>query len=357
MHFGPIWCALLAMAYSMSAPVNAASNLAPNPGFEVATWCPTALEVPFGQIHFAEPWARAGQSPDYFHSCSTSPDVDMPDNAPGWQMSNTVSAGSTTPYGGYAGIATWTRNCADCREYLQVRLTGSLRCGVNYRASFYVSLADESLYAIDQLGAYVSSGSLMPIDGGVLPYTPQVESVGPPIDDMINWVLITGKFLAAGGEDNIAIGNFRKDQELTVVPVAGDGNSTHAYYYIDDVAVEKADITDMKDPSAAPDPAGMLTVAMTGATPGSRAVLYGGAELTTSQIDGHTFDLGPAAYPLAETTVDRSGVAHFRWPWQLSAGLADPQTGVLYLEAATYDPNEGLVDSDEAKLVLPAGKR
>lgn len=345
-----LFVAALVAAVFASAPAVAAPNLVPNPSFTLVTLCPTALEVVFGQIHLAEPWERAGQSPDLFHYCG-SPSVSVPNNAPGWQCPYGEDCMGSTLQGGYAGISVYSDSCSDCREYLQVELNQPLAGGVRYRVSFYVSLADDDAdYAIDRIGAHLSDGAFVPVNGGVLPVQPQVESQGGPIVDTVNWVLITGKFRADGGEDNITLGNFREDPELDVEPVSGEAG--YAYYFVDQVSVQKADITDLKNPGPEPDHTGMMTTLLYGATPGSRAVLYGAGSLATSEIEGHTFDLGPEAVPLAEATVGPSGTARFQWPWQASLGLADPNTGRLYLEASSYDLRDGLVDSDEVVLAI-----
>lgn len=345
-------------AACLVAPVNAAPNLVPNPSFESVSQCPTTIDIVTGQTHFAQPWKAALLSPDLFHGCAVAVSVNTPNNGMGWQWPyDPHSAGATSSQRGYAGLSLWTNACPDCREYVQVPLGQSLTEGVRYRASFFVSLADFSAYAIDRIGARLSAKAVahVPAVGVVLPMEPQVESQGAPITDKDHWVLITGKFRAEGDEDNLIIGNFREDADLTVAFVGNGGTSVgsnNAYYYLDGVSVQETDVNDLKDPSG-PDSSGMMTtILVTDAAPGTWSALYGAPNLDTSEIDGHRFDVGPAANPIAWAQVNSQGIARFSWPWQVSIQLTDPNTGLFFLEAATFDRDKGVTDSDEVKLAI-----
>ena len=332
--------------------VSAADSLVPNGSFTVVAPCPSGLDNGIGSIERAAPWERAGQSPDLFHSCSTEVSSDVPHNALGHQMPvDDLPAQTVTVFGGYAGLSVWHSACDACREYMQVPLTQSLSAGARYRVSFQVSRAETAPYAIDRLGAHLSDGPL-PLAGGVMPVLPQVEHDGPAIEEHLGWELITGTFVADGGEDHLTIGNFYEDIDVDAVAV--DGMTGMAYYYVDAVAVEEADINDLEDLTTRPASDGSMRMTLVGATPGSRAVLYGARSLATRHIGGHTFDLGPEVFVLAEATVSQAGRARFTWPWKASTFLADPRTGVLHLEAATHDREQGLVDSSQLSARITA---
>src|SRR5262249_57862200 len=124
-------------------------------------------------------------------------------------------------------------------EYLEAPLTSPLVAGTPYLVKFYVSLADLSLLAIDRLGAYLSVGPVGPVPNyAALPFTPQIESAANvPLTNASGWTLISGTYVASGGEDHITIGSFHDDASTLTVPGPGTwpGGS---YYYIDDVSVE-----------------------------------------------------------------------------------------------------------------------
>jgi gliding motility-associated-like protein len=218
--------------------INSASigqvNLVPNPSFENVSTCPNNP----GQLLFANGWySTTPSTPDLFNACcSISPYwVDVPQSAVGWQYARTGE--------GYAGIGTspldTNVSTGNVREYISTRLLDSLQAGQKYCAEFYVSLADSSIWAVDQIGAVFTVND--PYDSSVifdvLPLSPQVESpFGVIINDTSAWVKIEGSFIATGGEEYIVIGIFRRYLELSI-DTLHFGSWAWAYYYIDDVSV------------------------------------------------------------------------------------------------------------------------
>ncbi len=212
-------------------------NVVPNPSFETYSACPTV----FDQIARATGWntPTSGTS-DYFNACdagscaSSTNWVSVPGNYFGSEAARTGS--------GYAGLISFYDPSAvpEYREYIQAQLVSPLIAGTTYDVAFYVSCADGTCgsgggISINKLGAYISAA---PPTGGfiVLPFTPQILSPGL-INSTTGWTLISGTFLAAGGEEYITIGNFSNDASTTI----GNGPLTFtkyvAYYYIDDVCV------------------------------------------------------------------------------------------------------------------------
>ena len=60
------------------------------------------------------------------------------------------------------------------------------------------------------------------------------------ITDTLNWVLISGEFIAAGGERFITIGSFKSNAQ-TAFDTTSWGTDPRAYYYVDDVSVVACD--------------------------------------------------------------------------------------------------------------------
>ena len=217
--------ASLSLLYAGSV---SAINLVPNPSFELMTSCPTGLSS--SQIQGVTLWtAPTMGSPDYFHSCATGASgVSTPAN----------DFGSQTPHSGQAYAGFVLRPVNDYREYLEIPLTAPLAGGVSYDVSFYVSLADASQWAVDKVGAYLSVGSVGPVNNaGVLSVVPQVVNpVGTYITNKSTWTLVTGSYVAVGGETHMIIGNFADNTSTT--PLTGLGGFyPGSYYYIDDVSV------------------------------------------------------------------------------------------------------------------------
>ena len=212
-------------------------NLAPNYSFEDTTMCP-AIYAEFGG--YVTKWA--GGFPAYFSPyCSDSPAGGMPKNDIGYQYPHSGHA--------YAGIYTFIDSAydsfyANLRDYLQDSLISPLKAGIKYYVTFYVNLADSEKYACNSIGAYFSDSALAyhPSRRVKSFLTPQIENdTANHLTDKINWMKVSGSFIAAGGEKYIIIGNFKDDAHSDTVfvnsPAHKENIWTNAYYFIDDVIV------------------------------------------------------------------------------------------------------------------------
>lgn len=217
--------ALLVLAPRFASAV----NLVPNPGFEFYTTCPTS----YGQSNVAAPWdtPNTGTS-DYLNACApvSFPSLNMPNNQLGFQ--------SAYDGVGYGGLIPYS-SAPDYREYLTSPLSSPMTPGMPYLIQFRVSLADSASLAVDRIGAYLSVGPVGPVfNYAALPYTPQIESpANVPLNNATGWTLISGVYIATGGEDHITIGSFRDDGSTNLTPGPGAwlGGS---YYYVDGVSSE-----------------------------------------------------------------------------------------------------------------------
>ena len=204
----------------------------PNWSFEQYDTCPNTTS----QINFATNWFQPnlccgpGGSTDYYNQCAPSI-ASVPTNWIGFQSAKTgVAYAGLCPY--YSVLAP-DRN----REYLETQLDSALVQGQKYCVEFYVSLAEKALIAVDAIGAHFSAGSITNnnISFPYLPFSPQINTTGNIISDTINWVKISGQFIAAGGERFMTIGNFNTGANTNVILT--DSLNGFAYYYIDDVSV------------------------------------------------------------------------------------------------------------------------
>lgn len=206
-------------------------NLVPNPSFEDTVSCPTV----FGDFSVGD-WNSPTQgSPDYFNSCNGG-DAGVPSNALGNQPA---------VYGnGYVGLDVYdTFNIYSYREYLQIQLSQTFISGQKYWVSFYVNLADSSMYAIQELGAYFSSIQIN--DNSMdttLSFTPQIEFNDSIITSTNDWTKISGSFTANGNENYLIIGNFNRKQTTTAIQVS-NAPQNFSYYYLDNVCVSADSLT------------------------------------------------------------------------------------------------------------------
>ncbi|MEI6489443.1 MAG: T9SS type A sorting domain-containing protein [Bacteroidota bacterium] len=211
-------------------------NLVPNYSFEVYDTCPTGGN----QIYYATPWfqpciyyynnTREASSSEYFNSCSSN-FATIPSNNFGYQYAKTGN--------GYAGIHLHP-DTANIREYIEVPLLDTLIANKNYCVQFYVSLSDTSNQAVSNFGAYFSRDSLLDSTyyHAIDYVTPQVEN---PLTNMLNnktnWTLISGSFIATGGERFLTLGNFHNNANTNFQIIMPSLYYAVAYYYIDDISV------------------------------------------------------------------------------------------------------------------------
>ncbi len=208
----------------------AQSNLVPNSSFENYSNCPLTIS----QIDSATAWFQPntyGSSTDYFNSCTAWNYVSVPSNMFGFQYAKSGNA--------YAGITVYLGQQYNYREYLEVELTDTMIAGEQYCVSFYVSLADIMQYGINRIGAYISNNPVYYNSPSYQPILvqPQVENNSGVISDTSNWKLVSGVYIANGGEKYLTIGNFYNDSNTTVSLVHPNQPASWAYYYIDDVSV------------------------------------------------------------------------------------------------------------------------
>ncbi len=215
----PVWLCAISVCISQ--------NLVPNPSFETYTACPANWGNGGPMLCF--PWVNGNlATADYFNTCATSTNVQIPNNLFGNQPAHTGNA-----YAGY-----WARESFIWREYLQVQLTQPLVAGFSYEVSFYVSLADLHC-GVTHVGAYLSSTPPDPATIGPLAASPQIEANIGYVNDKDNWTLVTGCYAATGGEQYITIGNFYNNPSSPLDPTCS--TAPNSYYYLDDVSVVQGD--------------------------------------------------------------------------------------------------------------------
>jgi len=222
---------LLILSTSFSATLKA-QNLCPNFSFEGTVACPTGIS----EIANAVAWSSYRITPDYFNQCNNG-QAGVPYNYHGYQNARTGNA--------YAGVIIFTKGgTGNVREYIGGQLNQSLDTGQKYYASFYISRALNKTQlvniAANKIGMRFSTvpyseGSPVPIDNHAQIYTDSI------ITDTINWVKISGSFIADSAYRYLSIGNFFKDSLTSYIPF--DSVSNEAYYFIDDICISTDSVT------------------------------------------------------------------------------------------------------------------
>ncbi|CAN5692229.1 hypothetical protein BH11BAC1_BH11BAC1_13670 [soil metagenome] len=208
-----------------------AQNLAFNPGLEQNTGFPTNAT----QWNLAIGWSNCngGGSPDYAHTSGTGLAA-LPNN-----YFATVS-----PHSGDAimGLILWHSGQV-FREYVSTSLTSPLTIGQTYTVSFYftngVHNGNYGGYAVDQLGAVLSTTQLTQPGSANISVTPHYTYPGFFLDTA--WQLVSFQLLADSAYEYITVGNFTDDFVTDTMYYASSGFQA-AYYFIDDVDVELANL-------------------------------------------------------------------------------------------------------------------
>ena len=105
------------------------------------------------------------------------------------------------------------------RGYFRNRLKTNLVNGKTYCVKAYVNISDPVTYGISNIGFFFVDNSIDTITkiSAQLTYIiPQFENPSSNIlTDTMNWVAVTGTFVANGTEKNCVIGNFKSDAATT----------------------------------------------------------------------------------------------------------------------------------------------
>jgi hypothetical protein len=202
----------------------AQQNLVPNWSFEDTISCPQPQGAAF--YSYTPPWfSPTLNTPDILNECTPWPN-NIPYNNGTFQYARTGK-----------GMADFIWNYSWSCDYLSIKLLSPLNKNEKYCVEFYVNLENWAYLAIDRIGAYISLDSIHISTYSYLPFIPQIENpAGNIITDTLNWTLISGEYIASGGEQYITIGCFGPDSLVqTVVNDSIHGDFTH--YCLDDVSV------------------------------------------------------------------------------------------------------------------------
>jgi hypothetical protein len=221
-------------------------NYVQNPSFEILDSCPVGNFI-YPPRYWDTIRMGGGGGPEICSPCALSPSLRTPNNGirPSFQMPK-----SGNNYCVYTCFIKETLfpSPTDQREYIQNELLQNLNSGKTYCVKFYVSLMNESKYAITELGAYFDDGSLHTSYFGVCNLTPQVKSpTGIFLADTLNWIKIEGTFIASGSEKYLTLGNFKGAfattyTTMTPPPSPNDGQREVADYYFDNISVIEVDL-------------------------------------------------------------------------------------------------------------------
>lgn len=224
-----------------------AQNIVINNSFEEKFSCPTTGG---NQMQYSVNWYSYRRSADYFNSCINDPTgFSVPINAFGYQLAATGNA--------YAGIFCYGSNAGDTvyREFIGGQLPNPLLVGQKYFVSFKINTPNtininchsNNIGVLFSTVAYESTlnnniedniTNRAPVTNFAHIYSPTV------ITDTINWVTISGSFIADSMYRYIIVGNFFDNQHTSVIKT-NSAMYCNSYYFVDDICVSTDSMTCM----------------------------------------------------------------------------------------------------------------
>lgn len=151
----------------------------------------------------------------------------------------------------YIGSTFFCANCSfNPRGYPRNRLKGFLQSGKTYCVKFHIVNTNNSPFAIENFGAYFGTSQMDTINYCNIPLTyltPQVINTNGIITDTMNWVPITGTFVANGNEKYLVLGNFKSDAQTNTLLI----NPTYSATIVNDVCIDDVSLIDIDLPAYA----------------------------------------------------------------------------------------------------------
>jgi len=180
---------------------------------------------------------------DLYSKDACGSDFDVPDNYMGSQGSKTGdNYAGITAYYGQDGILKKNPGYRKYSEYIQFVLREPLVAGKAYTVTFNFSLAERSAFAVSGLGVYFTKEKMDEKKNSYLDVTPHI--IATEILSDKEWSSFTGTYVAKGGERYMTLGCFDDYMMVSKVIPENTNNSRKAYYFIDDVGVSPAIISD-----------------------------------------------------------------------------------------------------------------
>ena len=167
-------------------------NLVLNPSFEDTIPC---NQVNYPPSFSCYPWFLATSgNVDYFSEVNQCWAYSAPQSIFGFQYARTGVA--------YCGLGVYENlpQFYNYREYLGGILLDTLRSGHTYCVSVYVTNGSKSKYFTSNIGVYFSIDSVFDQSTALnLPHIPQIINTNGIIYDTLNWIQISGTYVAGGG--------------------------------------------------------------------------------------------------------------------------------------------------------------
>lgn len=212
-------------------------NLVLNPSFE-----DTLNDCSTTNYHICKDWINPnGGSADYFN-----PYADVMDCIGGaWKTPNSFFGFQNAFEGeSFLGLVLYQPFASDVKEYGQGFLSQPLIANQTYYVSMFVNMIDSSSFSTCEIEMAFTDQLIYTSSGGSMNLSNKVQFDISDVDT-IDWKLLTGTYIANGGEQYLYIGSNTPNSDLTCIQITniGENITNAAYYAIDNVYVSSEQIS------------------------------------------------------------------------------------------------------------------
>lgn len=230
---------MVAATLAVGACAASAQNLVPNGDFETLDEPCLGLPSYLGELNSWVIPSCAATPPNYFNVCSGVngfPQLSVPANIYGAQDAHSGNA--------YVGVETYLWGDEnDARQYMTAQLSTPLTAGVEYCLTLQVSLCGRSSFASGAMGALFTTSypSICTYQDTI--DWPTLAQITMSLDavDTTNWTMLSGSYIALGGEEYLTIGNWDTYFNCDTTFLGWIPPFYHAAYYVDDVVLLNCD--------------------------------------------------------------------------------------------------------------------
>ena len=220
---------LVTLTNAQSIPINFVNN----PNFTEIDTCPYS----WGQAFFATGWSADNeQSPDLYHTCSTTPFYTIPQES----RCTTLEPRKDD---GFIGMVSFGKlpNGINIREYITTRLIDTLPMDVDIFCSMSVRPRPRcEVEGVPNTLCYTNGMAMEIVYEGLSKQV--VLRADEIVDNFDSWRVLTGCYEAAGREIRVRIGNFWDDVQTEKDCVTLDPDNNVGYVYVDNVVVAPFDV-------------------------------------------------------------------------------------------------------------------
>jgi len=125
------------------------------------------------------------------------------------------------------------------KEFIEVKLSETLKRGNIYKFECYLRLAFWSNAMLKSFGVYISKGGMKAVNFPEMECVLDTVNAKSGLNGQLCWFKVTGNYKASGGEKYITIGNFSPDLKADMLKInLKSPGFKEAYYFIDDVSLK-----------------------------------------------------------------------------------------------------------------------